>query len=76
VAICLLRDLLQLKWQRIAELTGRSDHSTVLHAYGKTRRQFETDPLLAETYRDLNQKLTSLLSNARRRSGENLADRG
>jgi chromosomal replication initiator protein len=73
VAICLLRDLLQLKWQKIAELTGRSDHSTVLHAYGKTHRQFASDPLLADAYRALQQQLASRLSNAGRLAGDNLA---
>ena len=57
VAICLLRDLAQLKWQSIAELTGRQDHSTVLHAYAKTQRSFASDPLLADSFRQLHQKL-------------------
>ncbi len=62
VAICLLRDLAQLKWQSIAELTGRQDHSTVLHAYAKTQRSFASDPLLADSFRQLHQKLSPRFS--------------
>jgi chromosomal replication initiator protein len=58
VAICLLRDVLQLKWQTIADLTGRRDHSTVLHAYAKTQRAFAADPMQAESFRQLLQDMT------------------
>lgn len=57
VAICLLRDLTQLKWQTIAELTGRQDHSTVLHAYAKTHQSMTRDPALADAHRQLFQFL-------------------
>lgn len=59
IAICLLRDLTRLKWNKIAELTGRQDHSTVLHAYNKTRELFAKDPSLAEAYRELHQELAA-----------------
>jgi chromosomal replication initiator protein len=57
IAICLLRDLCGLKWQTIAEIIGRKDHSTVLHAYAKTLESLEQDQLLAEAFRQVRQKL-------------------
>ncbi len=57
VAICLLRDLGDMKWQAIADATGRQDHSTVLHAYAKTQQSLTSDPILADTFRQVQQKL-------------------
>ena len=74
VAICLLRDLAQLKWQSIAELTGRQDHSTVLHAYAKTRRSFATDPLLADSFRQLHQKLNPRFAQFKKKACGKLDD--
>lgn len=59
IAICLLRHLCGLKWQTIAEITGRKDHSTVLHAYAKTLELLEQDQTLAEAYRLVRQKLSA-----------------
>lgn len=58
VAICLLRDLTKMTWQAIAELIGRQDHTTVLHAYSRTRRLFQLDRQLAEAYTVLRQRLS------------------
>jgi chromosomal replication initiation ATPase DnaA len=57
VAICLLRDLVGLTWQSIAENTGRKDHSTVLHAYAKTRQSLASNALLGDALQQLRRKL-------------------
>jgi chromosomal replication initiator protein len=57
IAICLLRDLGDMKWQAIADATGRKDHSTVLHAYAKTQRSLVSDPILTDALRQVQQKL-------------------
>ncbi len=57
IAICLLRDLGVMKWQAIADATGRKDHSTVLHAYAKTQSSLVGDPILADALRQVQQEL-------------------
>lgn len=57
VAMYLARELTDSSLPRIGEEFGGRDHSTVIHAYEKIKADSQTDPGLAQTLRELTQKI-------------------
>ncbi len=62
IAVILLRDLFRFTWQQIAELSGRKDHSTVMHAYAKTSHDLLDDVKLAACLESLKLQLAQELT--------------
>ncbi|MCS7300611.1 MAG: chromosomal replication initiator protein DnaA [Fimbriimonadales bacterium] len=57
VAVLLLREATGESWGRIAEAIGRSDHTTVLHAYKQVQQRIKRDSLLRERVQRLRQQM-------------------
>lgn len=57
VAMYLARELTDSSLPRIGEEFGGRDHSTVIHAYEKIKAESQADPGLAQTLRELTQKI-------------------
>ena len=57
IAIFLLRDELGLQLTKIGEMMGGRDHTTVMHAEEKIRREFEIDQQLREKIMKIRQEM-------------------
>ncbi len=53
IAIYLCRELTDLSFPKIGDEFGKRDHSTVLHAYEKIKKEIKTNQVLAEDIRAL-----------------------
>lgn len=57
VAMYLARELTDASLPRIGEEFGGRDHSTVIHAYEKIRSESKADNILAQTIKEIGQKI-------------------
>ncbi|MDW8107032.1 MAG: chromosomal replication initiator protein DnaA [Armatimonadota bacterium] len=57
VAVFLARETTGEPWTRIAEALGRSDHTTVLHAYRQLQQRLRRDPILRERVQRLRHRM-------------------
>ncbi|MCS7191263.1 MAG: chromosomal replication initiator protein DnaA [Fimbriimonadales bacterium] len=57
IAVLLARETTGESWGRIAEALGRSDHTTVLHAYRQAKQRLGRDPHLRERVQRLQQRM-------------------
>lgn len=57
VAVFLARETTGESWTRIAEALGRTDHTTVLHAYRQLQQRLRRDPILRERVQRLRHRM-------------------
>lgn len=57
VAVFLAREATGEPWTRIAEALGRTDHTTVLHAYRQLQQRLRRDPILRERVQRLRHRM-------------------
>lgn len=60
LAMYAMREMTEETWKRIAQVFGRDDHTTIIHAYQKISQQVGSDPDIKRKVQEIKRKIYSM----------------